>query len=315
MLLSIVVPVFNTEKFLPNCLDSIKNQQFSDFEVILVDDGSTDKSSTICDKYAEIDDRFTVYHRKNNGVSAARNYGISCAKGDYITFVDSDDYIFPFYFKEIRKIISESSPDVVVTSGYYWGNEKKSNVVKLNIPHDISTDDNSFYRLLADRVYPSGLVFSVFKRSIAQQIELDESIYFYEDLDYQLRAGSYIKHISVNDCIGYLYREGSQTHCKFTDKTMSCFSIIKKMENNDVSLDKNLIARFKYNFLISNALIAAKDKKHEKGLDYSLREQARLFCTSKEWITTFRIPYIWIAVIAISPRLYYKLYRLKHNNL
>lgn len=87
------------------------------------------------------------------------------------------------------------------------------------------------------------------------------------------------------------------------------------MENNDVSLDKNLIARFKYNFLISNALIAAKDKKHEKGLDCSLRKQARLFCASKEWITTFRIPYIWIAVIAISPRLYYKLYRLKHNNL
>ena len=64
MLLSVVVPVFNTEKFLPNCLDSIKNQQFSDFEVILVDDGSTDKSSSICDKYAEIDDRFTVYHQK-----------------------------------------------------------------------------------------------------------------------------------------------------------------------------------------------------------------------------------------------------------
>ena len=67
---------------------------------------------------------------------------------------------------------------------------------------------------------------------------VSESIYFYEDLDYQLRAGSYIKHISVNDCIGYLYREGSQTHCKFTNKTMSCFSIIKKMENNDVSLPR-----------------------------------------------------------------------------
>ena len=163
MLLSIVVPVFNTEKFLPNCLDSIRNQQFRDFEVILVDDGSTDESSAICDKYAEIDGRFTVHHRKNSGVSAARNYGILCAKGDYITFVDSDDYIFPFYFKEIIKIIDESSPDVVVTSGYYWGNEKKSNVVELNIPHNISTDDNSFYRLLADRVYPSGLVFFCFQ--------------------------------------------------------------------------------------------------------------------------------------------------------
>lgn len=315
MLISIVVPVFNTKKYLSKCLDSIKNQQFTNFEVILVDDGSTDGSSIICDKYAEVDERFTVYHRKNSGVSAARNYGVSHAVGDYITFVDSDDYIFPCYFKEIGKIINESKPDVIVTSGYYWGNENKNKVVNLNIPHNVSTEDNSFYRLLADRVYPSGLVFSVFKRSIAQQIELDESIHFYEDLDYQLRVGRYINRISVNDYVGYLYREGSQTHCKFTNRTMSCFSIIKKMEKGEMPLGKEIIARFKYNFLISNALIAAKDKKHEKKLDSSLKEQARLFCSSREWITTFRIPYLWIAIIAISPQLYYKLYRLKHKNL
>lgn len=315
MLLSIIVPVFNTENYLSNCLDSIRNQQFSDFEVILVDDGSTDKSSSICDKYAKIDSRFTVYHKKNSGVSSARNYGISHAIGDYVTFIDSDDYIFPHYFKDIEKIINESNPDVVVSSGYFWGNESKNKVVKLNIPHNVGTADNSFYRLLADRVYPSGLVFSVFKRGIVQQIELDESIHFYEDLDYQLRAGSYINYIVVNDSIGYLYREGSQTHCKFTNRTMSCFSIINKMEKGQISLDKNLIAKFKYNFLISNALIAAKDKKHKKELDHSLQEQAKCFCASKEWITTFRIPYLWIAIIAISPQLYYKLYRLKHNDL
>lgn len=315
MLISVVVPVFNTEKYLSSCLDSIRNQQFTDFEVILVDDGSTDGSSIICDRYAEIDERVTVYHRKNSGVSAARNYGISRATGDYITFIDSDDYIFPGYLKEIEKILNESNPDVIVTSGYYWGNEMNNKVVNLNIPHNVSTKDNSFYRLLADRVYPSGLVFSVFKRSIAQQVKLDESVHFYEDLDYQLRVGRYINRISVNDYVGYLYREGSQTHCKFTNRTLSCFSIINKMEKGEIPLSKEIIAKFKYNFLISNALIAAKDKKHEKKLDSSLKAQARFFCASREWIMTFRIPYLWIAIIAISPQIYYKLYRLKHKNL
>lgn len=92
---SVIVPVYNVEKYLGKCIDSILNQTFSDFEIILVDDGSPDNSGAICDEYAKKDDRIKVIHKTNGGVSSARNDGISEANGDYIMFVDSDDFIEP----------------------------------------------------------------------------------------------------------------------------------------------------------------------------------------------------------------------------
>lgn len=90
---SVIVPVYNVEAYLNRCIDSILNQTFWDFELILVDDGSTDKSGAICDAYKKMDERVRVIHKRNAGVSAARNTGIDAANGQYIMFVDSDDYI------------------------------------------------------------------------------------------------------------------------------------------------------------------------------------------------------------------------------
>ena len=91
--LSIIVPVYNVEKYLARCIDSILAQTFTDFELILVDDGSTDNSGEICDEYAGKDPRIIVIHKENGGVSSARNHGLDIARGEYITFVDSDDQI------------------------------------------------------------------------------------------------------------------------------------------------------------------------------------------------------------------------------
>ena len=97
---SLIVPVYNVEKVVPRCLDSIRNQSFDDFECILIDDGSTDRSGAILDDYANRDNRFHVIHSENSGVSAARNLGLSSATGDYICFIDSDDWIQPNYLRE-----------------------------------------------------------------------------------------------------------------------------------------------------------------------------------------------------------------------
>lgn len=91
--LSIIVPVYNVENYLPRCIESILGQSFKDFECILVDDGSTDRSGKICDEYAKKDSRLIVIHKENGGVSSARNAALNCAKGEFITFVDSDDSI------------------------------------------------------------------------------------------------------------------------------------------------------------------------------------------------------------------------------
>ena len=92
-IISIIVPVYNVEKYLSRCLDSILFQSFPDWECILIDDGSSDNSGKICDEYAQQDDRFIVIHQQNSGVSAARNAGLDIAKGQWFSFVDSDDWI------------------------------------------------------------------------------------------------------------------------------------------------------------------------------------------------------------------------------
>ena len=92
-MISIIIPVYNVEKYLAKCLDSVLHQTYHDIEVILVDDGSIDESGIICDEYAKRDNRISVYHRENCGVSATRNFGLKKAKGEWILFVDSDDWI------------------------------------------------------------------------------------------------------------------------------------------------------------------------------------------------------------------------------
>src|SRR5690625_3550080 len=114
--LSIIVPIFNMEQLLPKCLDSILTQTFKGFELILVNDGSTDKSGEICDDYAHKDQRIKVIHKKNGGTSSARNAGLAVAKGDYIGFVDSDDYINKHMYETLYNSAIKHSSDIVLCS-------------------------------------------------------------------------------------------------------------------------------------------------------------------------------------------------------
>ena len=114
MLVSVIVPVYNVEKFLPNCIESIIGQTYSNFELILVDDGSPDSSGSICDKYAESNSKIRVVHQNNAGLSAARNAGIEIAKGDYLTFVDSDDFVLPHFLEVLVKGCEDNQADLSV---------------------------------------------------------------------------------------------------------------------------------------------------------------------------------------------------------
>ena len=103
---SVIVPVYNTEKYLEECIQSVLNQSFTDFELLLIDDGSTDQSGLICDKYAKKDNRIRVFHKINGGVSSARNLGLDNAKGEWITFVDSDDCLKPDYLMNLYACVN-----------------------------------------------------------------------------------------------------------------------------------------------------------------------------------------------------------------
>lgn len=119
-LISVIVPVYNTAKYLRRCVDSILDQTYRNLEVILVDDGSTDgESGKICDEYAVKDNRVRVIHQENGGPSKARNIGIESSKGDYLVFIDSDDYIMPDMISFLLYLIEKNEADIAVC-GYYW---------------------------------------------------------------------------------------------------------------------------------------------------------------------------------------------------
>ena len=111
---SVIVPVYGVEKYIDKCIKSIIDQSFKAWELILIDDGSPDQSGAICDKYAEKDQRIKVIHSENNGVSHARNIGLDNAKGRYVVFVDSDDWVNPSY---LQNLIERSSADDTVVYG------------------------------------------------------------------------------------------------------------------------------------------------------------------------------------------------------
>ena len=127
--ISVIIPVYNVEKYLRECLDSLLNQAFKDIEIICVNDGSTDGSLNILNEYASKDSRFIIINQNNQGLSAARNNGLNVAKGDYVAFLDSDDYILNSdYFEKLYNACEKHNADIAVAS-IIRGNDKKSKYI------------------------------------------------------------------------------------------------------------------------------------------------------------------------------------------
>lgn len=127
LLISVIVPVYNVEKYLSKCLDSIINQTYKNLEIILIDDGSTDDSGKICDEYSKMDKRVKVFYQQNQGVSAARNKGIDLATGEYLTFVDADDWIEKDYFEKAVEYLNKFNPVVMINN--YLKIDKDKNII------------------------------------------------------------------------------------------------------------------------------------------------------------------------------------------
>ncbi len=149
VLISIVIPVYNVEEFIHQSVSSVLEQTYTDIEVILVDDGSNDKSGEICDEYAAFDNRVHVIHKKNQGLVSARRYGVNYSKGEYIIFVDSDDWIEPDMIELLVKKAIESNADIV-TSGFIQFGNGEDLVVKDRISSGFYSNKKS----LEGMIYP-----------------------------------------------------------------------------------------------------------------------------------------------------------------
>lgn len=175
--ISIIVPVYKVEKYLSKCVDSILAQTFTDFELILVDDGSPDSCGKICDEYALKDSRIKVIHKENGGLSDARNAGIAVAKGEYLGFVDSDDYIAPDMYELLYRLIRENDADISICDAVLVDEETEVNYVdsekKYILERESALKEMIFKRLFAvnawnklykkelfsDTLYPKGMLY------------------------------------------------------------------------------------------------------------------------------------------------------------
>jgi glycosyltransferase involved in cell wall biosynthesis len=200
--ISVIVPVFNSDKFLTQCIDSLLHQTDINIEIILVDDGSTDNSSLICDNIAKTDSRIKVIHKANEGVSTARNTGILSAQGEYIGFVDSDDWCcFHMFGTLYRQAVSDNS-DIVFCNYYSYVNERyKENTELTQLKDSKNIKDKLLKGLLSvKKNQVSGCCFRlIMKRSFVIQNHLlfDNRFKIYEDLLFVLQSIDKTEKISI----------------------------------------------------------------------------------------------------------------------
>ena len=205
-LFSIVIPIYNSEKYLLDCIQSVQNQTYSDLDIILVDDGSTDSCKSICEKLLINDKRLRYFYKKNGGVSSARNYGLREAKGEYISFIDSDDFIDKRYVESILELIDKTIDMVVLGHLRYNENEKTSKIVKHKFINKTYTSNELKQIIIDDGRFNGFTVASAcavcFRTSIirANNILFNETVKFNED---GLFTSEYVLHCSNNIILNY----------------------------------------------------------------------------------------------------------------
>ena len=184
---SIIVPVYNAEKFLNRCVDSILGQEYRDFELILVDDGSRDMSGSICDAYAKTDERVVVIHKENSGVSDTRNQGVERAKGTYLQFVDSDDWLTPDATKLMVRAAEEHGCDMVISDFYRVVGDMVSRKGDIESDRVIDREEFASFMMENPADYYYGVLWNkLYRRTYARQLAFDQAYTLGEDLQFVL---------------------------------------------------------------------------------------------------------------------------------
>ena len=238
---SIIIPVYNVENYLEECLDSLINQTYSNCEIILIDDGSKDKSPIICDNYQEKYYNIVVFHIANNGVSNARNLGIEKSTGDYLTFVDSDDFIEPTTIESVVKALEENDVDLV-SYGYNYAYKDKKIPSSFN-GSKILTQQETKEGLFKNDSIRGFSCNKLYKKELIDKknIRFEKEIKICEDLLFNFEYCQDIRNSYKLDLPFYNYRmRKSSASNKDNERDLTVFKALNKMH----SLDENL-----YNYI------------------------------------------------------------------
>lgn len=283
--LSIIIPAFNSEKYIGKCLESIINQNYNNYEVIIVNDGSTDNTEKICKNIIKDNNKFKIINKINGGVSSARNEALKISTGKYIWFIDSDDYIE----KDALKIIYEKIDDVDVLAFGYEQIYKTKQTYKFK-ERKIDQDKAIKYMFL-NKIFIGALWNKVIKREIIEQIRFDERISFGEDLLFQyytLKSSKKIKIIN-NILYHYVIRDGGICKSSDIDKKIQGIyvtDIILKENFDDRKIKKYAIIKY----VNINILVLMQYKEYKKNNEYynklskNLKKYIKDYIFSKDYI-------------------------------
>ncbi|HHV10179.1 MAG TPA: glycosyltransferase family 2 protein [Clostridiales bacterium] len=210
-MISIIIPVYNSGRYIEQCITSITRQEQDGCEIILVDDGSNDKSRDICERYAQQYEHITLIRKENGGVSSARNAGMDKARGKYIMFIDSDDYLEPIALESIRSIIAGKEYDFVIYNYYtVHGNEKKaaSFLNGLYSPKELFRH----YDIYIKHMYYNSIFNKLYKKEILDKngVTFEPGATMGEDLLFNLRYAESVQEIYIYQCPLYNYRSDNQ---------------------------------------------------------------------------------------------------------
>ena len=313
-LVSIIVPVYNVKKYLDNCLESIINQTYKSLEIILVDDGSTDGSSEICDNYRLKDNRIVVIHKQNGGLSSAKNAGLEVCKGNYISFVDSDDYVDSNFIEELYNNIQNTNSDISLCNYYTTINGKD---YAHNGSRFILEGNEKYTKLFYTQTIVSWN--KLYKRKLFEKLRFPEKLnnedsYILLDLLHNSNKISYM----LDKCLYHYVRRknsiSSYVDIKSLNKKVIYDKIVADINKYNLKINKTYIEFVKYMELrytlkkIDLVMLNNEDKLKYNETKYDLKSKKYLLLRSNDLLIYDKLKLI---VFTIFPKLYIFLKELK----
>lgn len=236
---SVIIPVYNAEKYLAECLESVQNQTYHPLQIILIEDGSSDQSGKICDEYAAEDERIEVYHQPNSGVSAARNKGLMSARGGWIAFIDADDRVAPDYIERLIGEAEKSGADIVCCDliervGSFDGEIVTDRIHAVRTPRTIDRAEQFYHDYFDKEEYYGYAVWGkIIKRELAGS-ESFSSLKYGEDLQYMMNLFFHSPKCVLTNYRGYEYIRWSDS------ATVSAGNLSIKVSTGEVAAAKTL---------------------------------------------------------------------------
>ncbi len=288
-LISVIIPVYNVEKYLKECVDSVLCQTYKSYEIILVDDGSTDSSPRICDEYASKYECVKVIHKENRGPSATRNAGVSTARGEYIYFLDSDDYIIPETLEKLFANSLENASDIVFfdAESFVDGdlNFQVEQNYKRKVIYNTGTGLEVFAALNKNKEFKCAVYLMLFKKSLITEnnIIFCEDAYMSEDMLFTFQL--YCKAMRISQCPEVLYYRRYRADSIVTSRKtqrhfLSCKTVYNSARNftfdnnlQDKECINNFVVRCAFNALDIYGKITDVDKKNNKSVYDELKRE------------------------------------------